>query len=812
MARAAKLTVEVGADVSDASKKLSAVSDDIDSLARTTRKASDDMSKAFDNVDTAKVTKSVRETNDELKKTKDASDHAGSGLGDLGEKFKGVGAVAATGVAAAVAALALIGAKAAEAFSDAFTKALDVEAANDKLAAQLGLSQETAQRYGKLAGSIYAENFGDSLGDVNDAIAASLTNIGNLNDADLAKVTKRALAFTDVFDEDLRKVTVAAGQLVRTGLASNVDEAFDILTAGMQQGIDSGDDLLDTFQEYPTAFRALGITGKQALGIMNQGLKAGARNSDIVADALKEFAIRSKDASDTTREAFKDLGLDADKMTKVFAEGGPAAAAGLDEVFDKLRAMPNKAQQMGDAVKLFGTKAEDLQGAFDAIDPSSAVESLGDITGAADNMVDTFGDNMKGGMESFRRTIEVNVVDFLNNKALPAVKGFGDKAVDTLVGIGTRFSQSFSGVTPTADMGPLNDTIDTTARKVRELADALVPKLQEGWQKVTEKAKEFSDWASGNETLFQSLAIVFGSLLAVALFDVAMSLGLIAGALVLTVAPFAALVGIVYLVIQGFKDLWNNSETFRQIVERIRTEALPALQERFQVFKDFIEGTFLPAVSNVWNAILWVISVVVNAISGLLDGTGNRWFNILKTIWGMITNLTANSWQVISNIFQFFLHLITGQWSEAWKDVQEIFDAIWDTFISTIADTFRIIRDLLFGIAGMVVNVARNLLDPIIGTFEDLIGKVRDFIHSLGQIPSFLNPFGGSRSVGTMLVPSTSPAVHQMVTTRVATPTVVNVNISHTGLGVDSPRLQRDVVRALNQYFARNGRYGLGVG
>lgn len=36
--------------------------------------------------------------------------------------------------------------------------------------------------------------------------------------------------------------------------------------------------------------------------------------------------------------------------------------------------------------------------------------------------------------------------------------------------------------------------------------------------------------------------------------------------------------------------------------------------------------------------------------------------------------------------------------------------------------------------------------------------------------------------------------------------TVINVNVAHTGLGVDSPRLQRDVVEALRRYEKRNGR------
>ena len=41
--------------------------------------------------------------------------------------------------------------------------------------------------------------------------------------------------------------------------------------------------------------------------------------------------------------------------------------------------------------------------------------------------------------------------------------------------------------------------------------------------------------------------------------------------------------------------------------------------------------------------------------------------------------------------------------------------------------------------------------------------------------------------------------------------TVVNVNVTHTGLGADSPRLQRDIVAAIRGYVGRNGPLGAAI-
>lgn len=56
--------------------------------------------------------------------------------------------------------------------------------------------------------------------------------------------------------------------------------------------------------------RELGLSGKEYLGLLNQGMDAGARNSDIVADGLKEIqlTLRNREGAD----ALKQLGLNAE--------------------------------------------------------------------------------------------------------------------------------------------------------------------------------------------------------------------------------------------------------------------------------------------------------------------------------------------------------------------------------------------------------------------------------------------------------------------------------------------------------------------
>lgn len=358
----------------------------------------------------------------------EAGDEFGGGLdekGRAGSKAAGegmMGSLKGLGWAAAGAAIGAV-------LIDAFTEALDAEKAVDKLAAQIGATPEMSKDFGKAAGDLYAQAYGESVGDVAEALR-SVWQSGLIPEdagvAELEAITGKAMNFATVVGEDVTKATRAAAKMIKTGLVDNADQAFDILTRGAQQGANEAEDLLDTFSEYPTMFRDLGISGEQAMGLLTQGLRAGARDSDTVADALKEFAIRAQDASTTSAAGFEAIGLNAKEMTAIFARGGPDAAKALDTVLDRLRNMKDPVERNAAAVALFGTKAEDLADSLFALDPSEAVAALGQVEGAADRMGATLSDNASTRIESFKRSLEQGLVSFIGNNVLPSLSALVD--------------------------------------------------------------------------------------------------------------------------------------------------------------------------------------------------------------------------------------------------------------------------------------------------------------------------------------------------------------------------------------------------
>lgn len=342
------------------------------------------------------------------------------GVDKLGKKFTVV-------QADAIAGLAEAGGKAAEAFSNALGNAMSFEVATDKMSAQLGLTGDVAKEFGGIAGDLYSEAYGESVGDVANTLK-QVWQQGLVDEdaatADIKKVAASAMDFSTTFEQDMDRVSGAVGTMLKTGMAKNAQEAFDTLTVGFQNGANKADDLLDTFIEYSTQFRKLGIDGNAALGLIQQGLKAGARDADTVADALKEFSIRAIDGSKATSDAFEQLGLDGKQMAADIAAGGPKATGALQAVLDKLRGMKDPVAQNAAAVGLFGTKAEDLGQALFALDPSQAVAGLGNVAGAAQKMGETLNDNAQTKITALQRGFETLFVNFIGGQVIPAIQNF----------------------------------------------------------------------------------------------------------------------------------------------------------------------------------------------------------------------------------------------------------------------------------------------------------------------------------------------------------------------------------------------------
>lgn len=413
----------------------------------------------------------------------DSLGEAGDEMSGFAEKAKGLATAAGAGIAVA------LGAGVMEAIGQA--------ADTDLLAAQLGASPTEAAKLGKAAGAVYSSGYGESVADANDALKnlwqQGLVPAGATADQ-MASISKKAMDVATVLGDEVGPTANAVGQMLKTGMAKNATEAFDILARGTQVGANKAEDLLDTFNEYSVQFKKVGLDGKTSMGLISQGLKGGARDADLVADSIKEFSIRAIDGSDTTKEGFKAIGLSADDMRRKIAAGGPSAKAALGQTLDGLRGIKDPADRAAAATALFGTQAEDMGAALYKLDVNTAVQKLGKVDGAAKRAGDTMHDNAATKIKAFTRGLQQGVVDFLGGTVIPAVERLASK----LSWVGAIFSKVGGFVSQHSTTFSIVAGVITTV-----LLPAIVAW---GVQSTIAAAKAVAAWVSSSATATTSAA------------------------------------------------------------------------------------------------------------------------------------------------------------------------------------------------------------------------------------------------------------------------------------------------------------------
>lgn len=494
---------------------------------------------------------------------------------------------------AAIAATA--GLAAGAALTGGILGSLNTEKANDKLAAQLGATPQMAAELGKVAGDLYSQAYGESLEGVNDAIRAVMQG-GLIAEDDtpevLKDITAQVLDLSSAFGTDLAGTTEAVGQLLKTGLAPNAQAALDVVTRGFQEGANRSDDFLDTLTEYAVQFDKFGLSATSATGLLVQGMKAGARNSDLVADAIKEFSIRAVDGSKLTADGFKAVGLDANKMAKEIAKGGPTAEKALDLTLDRLRAMPDPIQRSQAAVALFGTQAEDLGDALFALDPSQATDRLGHLADASKNLGKTLNDNAATNIESFKRQVTTTFVSVVGGSVIPRVQEFAST-------LATRFG----------------------------------PALQAS-----------TEWIKDNQEWLKPLGVILGTVTGTVLVLVGVTKAWAAAQAALNVVLAANPIGVVIVVVAalvaGLIYAYNHSEKFRQIVQAawqgIQATVSWAwnnvIKPAWDAFAWYLQNVLGPVVTWLWNTI---IKPTFSALGGHIKWV---WDTIIRPAFGALND------------------------------------------------------------------------------------------------------------------------------------------------------------------------------
>ena len=384
-----------------------------------------------------------------------------------------------------------------EDFSEMLTFGSDLQKSLNGIQTATGYNNDAMSDMKDVMLGIYNDNFGENFEDIADAVKSIGQQTG-VSSTELKGLTEDALLIRDTFkfdvSESIRSVNMLMNQFKMSG-----DGAYNLIAQGAQYGLDKNGDLLDSINEYSVQFNQAGFSADEMFNMLVNGSAGGTFSVDKLGDAVKEFSIRSKDGSKSTMGAFQSLGLDANKLSQQFAQGGDVGKQAFTDVNTKLLDMKDPLQQNQIGVALWGSMWEDLG--------VSGIKALtntkGEISTTNDALKDINKvqyDDLGSAFEGIKRNITTGVLLPISDKVLPKLNDFGNWFTSNIPSIKEKIS---GAAEPFIDIGSsiieedlpaLKDLIDaggnladTIFNSVKPAMDEIVP---DNWNSVSGAIKD----------------------------------------------------------------------------------------------------------------------------------------------------------------------------------------------------------------------------------------------------------------------------------------------------------------------------------
>lgn len=590
-----------------------------------------------------------------------------------------------------------------------FGVASDYEQANARIAAAFGVSGEEAERFSGIGKRIYEGGWGQSLDEVNDALIQCKSTLRDVSDEDLQTVTTNALMLSDTFGADVNE-SIRGTNALMEGFGLSATEASDLLTAGMQRGLNYTDELGDNLSEYSVRWGEAGMSASEYFSLLEAGTSNGAYNLDKVGDYLNEFLTALSDGR--MEESIGSFSEGTQEVFENFKNGSATAEDMLQAVLGDLTQMPNEYDKAALASTLWSSLGED--NAMGMIESLAGVQdSFGDVAGAAQQAQEAASDSFAVKSQEAMRELQGSI-EPLGQPLLNIATG--------VAGVVRSFSEWFAGIgeggqtavlaiaTIVAAIGPVLSTVGTII--------SVVPQIGAAFSAVGKAGTA--------------------------------ALGLIAAHPV--IAAIAAIIAAVVL-------LWNNCEEFRDAVTAVWDAVCAAFQVAVGVAGEVAEsiGAFFSGLgatlAGVWDGICNVVQVAVMllaeilnlAIETLLIPWNFVWENfggVLTAAWDLICGAVGTYIQYVSDVISAALEVIQGVWDTVWGAVSSTASSVWDAISSaigaainavssTISAVLSAIQAVWDSIWGAVSSTASSVWGGISSTISSIVNGIRDTISSV---------------------------------------------------------------------------------
>lgn len=633
------------------------------------------------------VDNNVDKAGDALEEAGKQGNKAEAGFKNAAKEFSAL----ATGLAVAISTKALdMATEAANALKESFNEVVE---ASNRFQGKMGITKGESKQFLNFANELVKSGMVYSLEEAQEAITQVYQTAGKkVTPEGLKQLTKYAISFSKTFDTDVNETMRGASRMMEN-FGISAEEAFDLLTAGAQNGLNQSNELADNMAEYSQLFGQMGFTAEETFSLLEAGLDGGAYNLDKVNDLIKEMGISLTDGR-------------FEENTDMFSES-------TRNLFNEWK---NGKATQGAVVKSMMNDFSNMEGGYDALNRASTVwsalgednslkvikamagasNSFGETKGSAEDLNNTMTnttawDAFTNGVKGTVNSIAIWAQEFTGGMTQPIENFFNKTLPNAMKTLDFFFFYVENFISNLKDIiGKMwNGTDTVTDQHILNMMgfswesiwalDDFITQVKEKGEVLTQYIKGFWQLFTGDEaTQMQGYSLL-------------RSLGM-------SQEDIEALETAKENIKTAFDSV---KDVIVKLLEDGLDKLIQAWKDLVKIWQEVIAPDLLPLFQQ-FSGWLSRITGDLAVISGALDnfgGSGKRNSNIIidafTVLWetlkiklGLIMATIETAMIIISSTIKIWSDIFKGDWEGAWNGIKDMYDRISDSIKTNLKNTF----------------------------------------------------------------------------------------------------------------------------
>lgn len=137
------------------------------------------------------------------------------------------------------------------------------------------------------------------------------------------------------------------------------------------------------------------------------------------------------------------------------------------------------------------------------------------------------------------------------------------------------------------------------------------------------------------------------------------------------------------------------------------------------------------------SAIMYLIGAIVSGFAGSLSGL----IQIAQSIWDGVVAVFQGGWQVLKGVFDVFMGIITGNWTQAWNGIKAIFSGIWTALSGVAQAGWGVLKGIFNAGVGFIKGVmhfslsaeGEAIMNSLLGGLKRAWESVKSFVSGIGK-------------------------------------------------------------------------------